>query len=93
VIEAVVAVKVAVEAAAATVTDEGTMRTLATAPAIATMAPPVGAAFVRVTVQVVLVFEVRVPVAHCSEETSAEAESARLADVEEPFSDAVTVAV
>lgn len=84
--------KVAVVPATATVTDAGTLRTLAIAPAIVTVAP-VGAALVRVTVQVVLAFDPRAPPAHCKEETSTGAESVRLTGAEEPFSDAVTVAV
>jgi len=82
-----------VVAAAGMVTEDGSVRILAIAPPIVTIAPPAGAAFVRVTVHVVLVFDARVPVAHCSEETSTEAESARLTNFEEPFREAVTVAV
>jgi len=86
-------VNVAVVAAAATVTDAGTVRTLAIAPPIVTTAPPAGATLVRVTVQVVLALETRVPVAHCRVETSTGAESVRFTGAEEPLSDAVTVAV
>ena len=84
---------VAVVVAPATVTEEGTVRTFAMAPPMITATPVTGAAFVRVTVQVVLVFEARVPVAHCREETSTGAESVRCTGAEEPLSDAVTVAV
>jgi len=69
------------------------VRTFAIAPAIVTAAPPAGAALARVTVQVVLAFDPRVAVAHCREETSTGAESVRFTGAEEPFSDAVTVAV
>jgi len=91
--EPVLAVNVALVAAAATVTDGGTVRTLAIAPLIVTAAPPAGAAFVRVMVQMVLAFEARVPVAHCREETSIELESTMFTAFEKPFSDAVTAAV
>lgn len=84
---------VAVVAAAATVTDDGTVRTLAIEPPIVTAAPPVGAAVDRVTVQVVLAFDPRVPVAHCSEETTAARLSESVALLEEPLSEAVTLAL
>lgn len=84
---------VAVVVAPGTVTEEGTVRTFAMAPPMVTATPVTGAAFVRVTVQVVLVFEARVPVAHCREETSMELESTMFTDLEKPFSDAVTVTV
>jgi len=86
-------VNVAVVVAPGTVTEEGTVRTFAMAPPMVTATPVTGAAFVRVTVQVVLVFEARVPVAHCREETSMELESTMFTDFEKPFSDAVTVTV
>jgi len=88
-----VAVNVAVVAAPGTVTEEGTVRTLAMAPLSVTEVPVAGAAFVRVTVQVVLALEARVPVAHCREETSMEPESTRLTDFDEPFREAVTGSV
>jgi len=89
----VAAVNVAVVAAAGTVTVDGTVRTLAIEPPIVTAAPPLGAAVDRVTVQVVLAFEARVPVAHCSEETRTATFRERLALLEEPLSEAVTLAV
>ena len=89
----VVTVNVALVAAAATVTDDGTVRTLAIAPPIVTAAPPAGAAADRVTVQVVLAFEPRVPVPHCSHETTAATLRERVALLEEPLSEAVTLAV
>ena len=84
---------VAEVAAAATVTEEGTVRTLAMAPPSVTAVPVAGAAFVRVTVQVVLALEARVPVAHCREETSMELESTMFTDLEKPFSVAVMATV
>jgi hypothetical protein len=89
----VAAVNVAVVAAAATVTVDGRVRTFAIAPPIVTAAPPAGAAADSVTVQVVLPLGPRVPVAHCTEETRAATLRERLALLEEPLSEAVTVAL
>ena len=86
--------KVAVVDPAATVTEVGTVRTLAMAPEMETEDPPVGAAAERVTVQVVLPFEARLEAAHFREETvtdGAVRESEAVAD--ELFREAVRVAV
>ena len=66
---AVVALKVAVMAAAATVTDAGAVR-VALVLVRVTAAPPVGAAWVRVTVQVVEELGPRLVGLQASEETS-----------------------
>ena len=92
-IRPVLAVNVAEVAPAATVTEEGRLRVFAIAPPMLTAAPPVGAAVVRVTVQVVLELEVRAHAAHCRDETSTEPESVRGNDLDEPFSAAVRVAL
>jgi hypothetical protein len=81
--EAVLAVKVAVVAVAGTVTDAGSVRTLAMAPEMATTAPPVGAALVKVTVQVVLALEAKLVATHCRDEIRPVAVSGREADWEE----------
>jgi hypothetical protein len=65
----VVALKVAVVAAASTVTDAGTLRTALLLVRV-TLAPPVGAAWVRVTVQVLVEFGPRLVGLQTSEETS-----------------------
>ena len=65
----VVALNVAVVAAAATTTDTGTVR-VASVLVKVTVAPPVGAAWVRVTVQVLEEFGPRVLGLHASDETS-----------------------
>ena len=80
-----------VVAAAATVTEPGTVRTFAMPPDSVRAAPVVGAAFARVTVHVVLELEVRDAAAHCSEETSTGATSEIVADLEELLREAVTV--
>ena len=66
---AVVALKVAEVAAAATVTEAGTVR-VALVLVRATAAPPVGAAWVRVTVQALEEFDPRLVGLQTSEETS-----------------------
>jgi len=66
---AVVALKVAVVAAAATVTDAGTV-SVGSVLVRVTLAPPVGAAWVRVTVQVLEEFGPRLVGLQASEETS-----------------------
>ena len=68
-IAAVVALKVAVVAAAATATDTGTV-SVASLLVKVTVAPPVGAAWVRVTVQVLAEFGPRVVGLQASDETS-----------------------
>ena len=68
---AVVALKVAVMAAAATVTDAGAV-SVALVLVRVTRAPPVGAALVKVTVQVLEAFGPRVAGRQASEETSTE---------------------
>jgi hypothetical protein len=65
----VVALKVAVVAAASTVTDAGTVRVGLLLVRV-TLAPPVGAAWVRVTVQVLVEFGPRLVGLQTSEETS-----------------------
>jgi hypothetical protein len=92
-IEPVLAVNVALVALAGTVTEAGSMRTLAMAPEIVTTTPPAGAAPAKVTVQVVVALEVRVDAAHWTEETSVGALRERLNSWEEPLRDAVMVAV
>src|SRR5579872_3388265 len=61
-----VAVKVAVEAPPATVTDAGTVSTLAMPPVIVTVDPPAGAAWFIVTVHVVPAFDARLDDKHVS---------------------------
>ena len=68
-IEPVEAVKLAVVALAGTVTEAGSVRTLAMPPERATEDPAAGAALVKVTVQVALALEASVEGVHCSEET------------------------
>lgn len=85
--------KLAVVAVAGTVTEAGSVRTLGIAPAMATEAPPVGAALVNVTVQLVLALEASVGAAHCKEEISGGATREMDALLEEPLREAVTVAV
>jgi hypothetical protein len=89
----VLAVKVAVVAVAGTVTEAGSVRTFAMAPERATTAPPVGAALVKVTVQVVLALEAKLVATHCMDEIRPGAVSGREADWEEPLREAVMVAV
>ena len=62
-----VALKLAVVAVAGTVTEAGTVR-FALLDDNVTVVPPVGAAFDRVTVQVVLAFEARLEAVHVSED-------------------------
>jgi hypothetical protein len=89
-----VTLKVADVTPAATATDAGAV-SLAFEFVSATLAPPVGAALLRVTVQVVLAFAFRLAAAHCREETAAglDGGAARLKAtiLEEPFKVAVTV--
>jgi len=81
---AVVALKVAVVAAAATVTDAGTVRVELVLVKV-TVAPPVGAAWVRVTVQVLEEFGPRLVGLQASEETSAGATRLMVAWAELPL--------
>jgi hypothetical protein len=74
----VVALKVAVVAAAATVTDAGTVRVELVLVRV-TLAPPVGAAWDRVTVQVLEEFGPRLVGLQASEETSTDATRLMLA--------------
>jgi len=80
----VVALKVAVVAAAATVTDAGTLRVELVLVKV-TLAPPVGAAWVRVTVQVLEEFGPRLVGLQASEETSTGATRLKLALAELPL--------
>ena len=80
----VVAPKVAVVAAAATVTDAGTVSVELVLVRV-TEAPPVGAAWVRVTVQVLEEFGPRLVGLQASEETSAGATRLMLALAELPL--------
>ena len=57
-----------------------------------TLAPPAGATFVKATVQLVLEFEERLVVAHCSEDTSTGVVKERLTTFDEPLREAVTIA-
>ena len=72
--EAVVALKLAVVAAAATVTDAGTVSVLLVLVSV-TLAPPAGAALVSVTVQVVEEFGARVDGLQARDETTTDATS------------------
>ena len=85
--------KVAVVAFADTETEAGAVSTLAALFVRPTVAPPVGAAFDSVTVQVALPFEPRALGAHCSVVTVAEDCNETVADEVDPFSDPVSVAV
>ena len=87
----VLAVNVAEVALAGTVTEEGTVNTVEALSASATTVL-LAADFDRVIVQVVLALEARVA-PHCRPESVAGAVSEIVADVEVPFSAAVTVAV
>jgi hypothetical protein len=80
----VVALKVAVVAAAATVTDAGTVRVELVLVKV-TEAPPVGAAWVRVTVQVLEEFGPRLVGLQASEETSTDATRLMLVLAELPL--------
>ena len=89
---AVVALKVADVAAAATVTDGATVR-LALVLVKVTLAPPEGAAWVRVTVQVLEEFGPRLVGLQTSEETSTGATRLMPALAELPLYAAVRVAL
>ena len=83
-IDAVVAVKVAVEAAAATVTDVHTVSVLLVFVTV-TAAPPAGAALLSVTVQVLDEFGPRLVGLHTSEETTVAAVRLMVALAELPL--------
>ena len=85
--------KVALVALAGTLTEAGNVRTLAMTPVRVTTIPPAGAAPLKVTVQVVLALEGRVAAVHWTEEMRTENVNERLNCWEEPFRDAVMVAV
>jgi len=89
----VLAVNVALVALAGTVTEAGNVSTLAIPPERVMTAPPVDAALVKVTVQAVLALEARLAAAQWTEEISAGAVRERVNGWEEPFRDAVMVAV
>ena len=83
---------VAVVAAAATVTDAGTVSVGLVLVSV-TKAPPVGATLVRVTVQVLEAFRPRLVGLHASDDTSAGATRLIVALVEVLLYVAVTVAL
>ena len=78
---------------AATVTEAGAVSVGAALLESATTAPLVGAAFDNVTVQVDTAFAPRLLGAHTTEDTRAGATKDTVVDVEDPFSEAVSVAV
>ena len=88
----VVALKVAAVAPAATGTEAGTVRVGLLLDRL-TLAPPVGAALVRMTVQVLAALGPRVVEAQNSEETRTGDTRDTLAEMELPLNDAVSVAV
>jgi len=88
----VLAVKLAVVAPAATVTDAGTVSTLAIPPPIVTRDPPVGATWFSVTVQVVLAFDARLDAPHVNELTVTCVVNKMLNFCENQFSEADRVA-
>ena len=77
---------------AGTVTDVGIVSTVASSVRV-TAAPPTGATFVSVTVQVVLPFDTRLAAVHRTLETPAGATSAMVAVLETPLREAVMVAL
>jgi hypothetical protein len=84
------AVKVALAEFAGTVTDAGTIR-LALLDAKPTVVPPFGAALERVTVQVVAPLDAKVDPAHCNDVKFTGSWRDKLAEPEDPFSEALTV--
>ena len=82
--DAVVALKVAEVVAAATVTDAGTVRAEFVFDS-ATLAPPLGAGWLKVTVQVVEEFGPRLVGLHASEETNTGATRLTVAVAELPL--------
>ena len=90
--EPVLALNVAVVELAGTVTEIGTVWTLAIPPERAITVPPAGAAVLNVTVQVVLLLDPRLGALHCSAETTIGDDSETITDWEEPLSEAVMIA-
>ena len=90
---AAVAIKVAVVAAEATVTEAGTVKAEVLLLERSTTEPPEGAAFERVTVQVVVARIARVVLAHCRDVGVATVTSDKLEVALTPFSVALAVAV
>jgi len=90
---AAMAVNVAVVAPEATVTDAGTVRAEVLLLERVTTEPPEGAAFERVTVQVVVARIARVVLAHCRDVGVATVTSDKLEVALTPFSVALAVAV
>ena len=88
----VVALKGADVAAAGTVMDAGTVR-VALVFVRVTIAPPAGAAFVKVTVQVVEALGPTLAGLQAREETRTGASRDRLVEVDVPLREAVSVAV
>ncbi len=86
-----VAVKVAESAPAGTRTDVGTVRAVLLSDSV-TVNPPDGAAWVSVTVQVLVLPEVTLFGVHTSEDRSTGATTVTAADWEAPPSEAVMVA-
>lgn len=93
VMEVAAAEKTALEVLAATETDGGMEKTLAMAPERETETPPEGACAESVTVQEVLLMELKVEAPHCKDEIDAGGASEMLKGVEEPLREAVIVAV
>ena len=88
----VLRVKVAVVAFAGTVTEAGTVRTLAMPPESVMARPPAGAALFTVTVHVVLEFEASDVAWHWTEEINSDETRERVTLWEEPLRVAVRVA-
>lgn len=78
---------------ARTFTDAGTVRAAAALLANVTVAPPAGAAFESVTVQVAECPAVRAPGEHCKVCTPGEVVKVRVTDIEDPLVAALTVPV
>src|SRR4051794_6106483 len=89
----VLAANVLAVALAGTVTEEGSIRTLAMPPERMVVTPPAGALLLNVTVQVVLEFEGRLAGAHCSAETNMGMVRDKFTAFVELFREAVTVVV
>lgn len=85
--------KLAENAFAGTVTEAGAIKTEGAVSDNVTTAPPEGAAWESVTVQVAVAFELRVLGTHCKDDTKIWVCSETAALAEEPLSEAVTVAV
>src|ERR1035438_5817776 len=96
--EPVFTVNVAIAELPATATEAGTVRTFAIPPERVTKAPSDLAVVANAMVQVALAFEPRLAGAHCRDEINTGPVAVvvaivRVAEVKEPFSDAVTVAL